>query len=107
MKARPCERKSGVRLPIRVRTFSLHQNVQNGSRAQTASCLMGVTRPGREADHSLPSSAADKNVFIYTSTPSIGLHDVHTNYFSLTFYQVLLEEISPNQTFVMKTNIRI
>jgi hypothetical protein len=29
----------------------------------------GVTRPGREADHSPPPSAMVKNMWIYTSTP--------------------------------------
>jgi hypothetical protein len=29
----------------------------------------GVTRPGREADHSPPTSAEFKNTWIYTSTP--------------------------------------
>jgi len=29
----------------------------------------GIKRPGREADHSLPSSADIKNVWSYTSTP--------------------------------------
>jgi len=33
-----------------------------------------VKRPRREADHSLPSSAEVKNVWSYTSTPSIRLH---------------------------------
>jgi hypothetical protein len=30
---------------------------------------LGVKRPGREADHSLPSSAEVKNAWSYTSTP--------------------------------------
>jgi hypothetical protein len=30
---------------------------------------VGVKRPGREADHSLPSSAEFKNAWIYTSAP--------------------------------------
>jgi hypothetical protein len=33
-----------------------------------------VKRPGREADHSLPSSAEVKNAWSYTSTPPIRLH---------------------------------
>jgi len=33
-------------------------------------------RPGREADHSLPSSAEVKNAWSYTSTPPIHLHGV-------------------------------
>jgi hypothetical protein len=35
---------------------------------------LGVKRPGREADHSPPSSAEVKNVWRYTSTPPIRLH---------------------------------
>jgi hypothetical protein len=36
----------------------------------------GVKRPGREADHSPPSSVEVKNVWSYTSTPPIFLHGV-------------------------------
>jgi hypothetical protein len=35
---------------------------------------LGVKRPGREADHSPPSSAEVKNAWIYTSTPPTRLH---------------------------------
>jgi hypothetical protein len=35
-----------------------------------------VKRPGRDADHSLPSSAEVRNAWIYTSTPPIHLHGV-------------------------------
>jgi hypothetical protein len=38
--------------------------------------LWGVKRPGREADHSPPSSAEDKNAWSYTTTPSIRLQVV-------------------------------
>jgi hypothetical protein len=37
---------------------------------------LGVKRPGREADHSPPSSAKVKNAWSYTSTPPIRLHGV-------------------------------
>jgi hypothetical protein len=37
---------------------------------------LGLKRPGREADHSSPSSAEVKNAWNYTSTPLIRLHDV-------------------------------
>jgi hypothetical protein len=30
----------------------------------------GVKRPGREADHSAPTSAEVKKIYIYTSTPT-------------------------------------
>jgi hypothetical protein len=37
---------------------------------------VGVKQPGREADHSLPSSAEIKNAWSYTSTLPIRLHGV-------------------------------
>jgi hypothetical protein len=37
---------------------------------------LGVKRPGRETDHSSPSSAEVKNAWRYTSTPAILLHGV-------------------------------
>jgi hypothetical protein len=36
----------------------------------TRSFSLGIKRPGREADHSSPSSAEVKNVWSYTSTPN-------------------------------------
>jgi hypothetical protein len=55
---------TGVRFPAGAGNFSLHHPVQNGSEAHAASYPMGtrgsfpgVKRPGRESDHSLPSSA--------------------------------------------------
>jgi hypothetical protein len=63
--------------------FSLHHRVQNGSGAHPASYPMGtrgsfsgVKRLGREADHSLPSSAEVKEcVELYLHSP-IRLHGV-------------------------------
>jgi hypothetical protein len=37
---------------------------------------VGIKRPGREADHSVLSSAEVKNVWTYTSLPPIRLHGV-------------------------------
>jgi hypothetical protein len=37
---------------------------------------LGVKLPGREADHSPPSSAEVKNAWSYTSTPPVCLHGV-------------------------------
>jgi hypothetical protein len=58
------DRGSGVRFPTGAGNFSLHHRVQNGSGAHPAVCpvgtgaiSLGVKRPGREADHSPPSSA--------------------------------------------------
>jgi hypothetical protein len=42
----------------------------------TGGSFPGVKRPGREADHSPPSSAEVKNTWSYTSTPPIRLHGV-------------------------------
>jgi hypothetical protein len=39
----------------------------------------GVKRPGRETDHSLPTSAEVKKTWIYTSNPPVRLHDVVLN----------------------------
>jgi hypothetical protein len=61
------DRGSRVRFPAGAGKFSLHHRVQNGSGAHPASYPMGtrgfslgVKRPGREADHSPPSSAEVK-----------------------------------------------
>jgi hypothetical protein len=69
------DRGSRVRFPAGAGKFSLHHRVQNGSVAHSASYPMGsgalslrVKRPGREADHSPPSSADVKNPWSYTST---------------------------------------
>jgi hypothetical protein len=37
---------------------------------------LGVKRPGRETDHSPPSTAEVKNAWSYTSTPPVRLHGV-------------------------------
>jgi hypothetical protein len=57
--------------------FSLLPVVQTGSGVHPTSCLMGrgafsprVKRPGREADHSPPTSAEVKKTWVYTSRPS-------------------------------------
>jgi hypothetical protein len=77
------DRGSRVRFPAGAGKFSLHHRVQNDSGAHSASYPMGTTssslgvkRPGREADHSPPSSAEVKNAWRYTSTPPIRLHSV-------------------------------
>jgi hypothetical protein len=41
---------------------------------------LGLKRPGREADHSHPSSAEVKDAWSYTSTPSIRLNGVVLSY---------------------------
>jgi hypothetical protein len=56
--------------------FSLLYVIQTSSGAHPASCPMGagalspkVKRPGCEADHSPPTSAEIKKMWIYTATP--------------------------------------
>jgi hypothetical protein len=72
---------SGDRAPAEDRNFSVHHRVQTGSEAHPASYTMGtravsleVKQPGREADHTPPSSAKVKNAWNYTSTSAIRLH---------------------------------
>jgi hypothetical protein len=61
------DRGSRVRFPAGAGNFSLYHRVQNGSGAHPASYPMGnrgsfrgVKQPGREADHSPPSSTEVK-----------------------------------------------
>jgi hypothetical protein len=69
------DRGSRVRFPERAGNFSLHHRVQNGSGAHPASYPMGtrdslgVKWPGREADHSSPSSAEVKYAWGYARAP--------------------------------------
>jgi hypothetical protein len=59
------DRAIGVRYPTGTKDFSSSLCVQTGSEAHPASCTMGTggpftrgkERPGRDADHSPPSSA--------------------------------------------------
>jgi hypothetical protein len=77
------ERGSRFRFPAEAGNFSLHHRFQNGCGAHPASyptgtrgSFSGVKRPGREAVHSLPSSADVKEcVELYLHSP-IGLHGV-------------------------------
>jgi hypothetical protein len=66
--------------------FSLLHVVQTGSGVHPTSYTMGTggsfpgaKRPGSEADHSPPTSAEVKKMWIYTSTPPIRLQDVVLN----------------------------
>jgi hypothetical protein len=67
-----------VRVPAGAGNFSLHYRVQNGSGAHPASYPLGtrgsfhgVKRPGREADHSPPSSTEVKEwVELYLHFPN-------------------------------------
>jgi hypothetical protein len=69
------DRMIEVRFPAGTGNFSRH-HLQTGSGTHPASYLrgngalsLGVTQPGREADHSPPSSAEVKDAWSYTSTP--------------------------------------
>jgi hypothetical protein len=56
----------GVRSPTEVEDFSSTLCVHTGSEAHPASCTTGTggkARPGRDADHSSPSSAEIKNAY--------------------------------------------
>jgi hypothetical protein len=71
------ERGSRVRFTAGAWNFSLHHSVQNGCGAHPAYLMgtrgfsLGVKRPGREADHSPPSSAEVKEwVKLYLHSPN-------------------------------------
>jgi len=60
--------RSGIQVTARAGNFSLHHRVQTGSKFHPASypvgnraSFPGVKRPGREADHSPPSSVELKD----------------------------------------------
>jgi hypothetical protein len=58
------DRAIGVRFPAGAKDFSSSLCVQTGSGAHPASCTMGTggkALPGRDADHSPPSSAEVEN----------------------------------------------
>jgi hypothetical protein len=66
------DRAFGVRSPAGAKNFSCSLCVQTGSEAHPASCPMGTdvkARPGREADHSPPSSAEVENEELYLISP--------------------------------------
>jgi hypothetical protein len=61
------DRGSRIRFPAEAGNFSLHHRDQNGSGSTqppiqwvSGALSLGVERPGREADHSPPSSAEVK-----------------------------------------------
>jgi hypothetical protein len=51
-----------------------HTDVVLTANQENIALSLEVKRPGREADHSLPSSAEVKNAWSYTSTPPIRLN---------------------------------
>jgi hypothetical protein len=67
----------GIRVPAGAGNFSLHHRVQTGSETPPASYYwvpgalsVVVKRPGREADHSPPSSAEVELYLHFSNTPS-------------------------------------
>jgi hypothetical protein len=92
------DRGSRVRLPAGAGNFSLHHRIQNGSGAHSASypmgtrgSILGVKRPGCEADHSPPSSAGVKErVELYLHSPNMpswcGAQLKHRTALPFTFY---------------------
>jgi hypothetical protein len=70
-------RAIGIRSPAGAKDFSYNLFVQTGSGAHPASCTMGTggplpggkARPGRDADHSPPSSTEVVNEEIYLFSP--------------------------------------
>jgi hypothetical protein len=77
------DRGSRVRFPAGAGNFSLPPRPRTalGPNQPPIQWIPGalslaVKRPGREADHSPPSSAEVKNEWSYTSTPRIRLHGV-------------------------------
>jgi hypothetical protein len=85
---------SRFRIPAGERDFSLLQSIQTDSGTHPASCSMGnralspgVKRPGREANHSLPSSAEVKTECGHIFIPHICFHGLYRSNF--TFYLLL------------------
>jgi hypothetical protein len=84
---------SVVRMPVGAGNFSPHHRVQNGSGAHPASYPLGVKRPGRQADHSPPSSAEVKEcVELQLHSPNTpswrGAQLKHRDTFTFTFKYV-------------------
>jgi hypothetical protein len=65
---------------------------------------LGVKRPGREADHSSPSSAEIKNAWSYISTPQYVFMAwclvKHRDNFTFTFTQTLTHVLSLGTAFL-------
>jgi hypothetical protein len=64
------DRGVGVRFPVESRIFSSPRRPDPASYPMGAGgSFPGVKRPVREADHSPPTSADVKKIWVYTSTP--------------------------------------
>jgi hypothetical protein len=86
-----------VRFQAEAGNSSLRHRVQTGSETHSASYPMGTGgsfRPGREADHSPPSSAKVKECMeLYLPSPNtsswLGSHSQHRNNFTFYLYQII------------------
>jgi hypothetical protein len=63
------DRGIGVRVPVGSRIFTSLRSTQPPVQWVTGALSPGVKRLGREVDHSPPTSAEVKKMWIYTSTP--------------------------------------
>jgi hypothetical protein len=72
------KKKIPYRVTVRIFLFIAASRPVLGPTQTPIQWVSWVKRPGREADHSLPSSA-EVNEWSYTSTPSIRLHGVVLN----------------------------
>jgi hypothetical protein len=86
-----------VRVPVGSRIFSSPNRPDRlwGPPNLLSNGYRGVTRPGREANHSPPASAEVKEMWIYTSTPPIRL------------YGVVLNSLNTGTTFSISTFMKI
>jgi hypothetical protein len=109
---------SKVRFPAGAGKFSLHHHVPNGSGAQlafypmgTGGSFPGVKRPGREVDHSPPSSAEVKESvelhFHSSNTPSWRGAQLkkHRDNFAFAFYRCFDIKIIQNIRHVFMAQI--
>jgi hypothetical protein len=70
------DRGVGVRVPVGSRIFSMSSRPALGSTQhpiQWLPVVLWVKRPGHEADHTTPTSAEVKKMWIYTSAPPYAL----------------------------------
>jgi hypothetical protein len=66
------DRGVGVRVPVGSKIFSSSRRPDRlwVSTQPPIQWVSGVKRPGREADHSLPTAAEVRKTWVYTSTPT-------------------------------------
>ena len=97
--------RSGVRIPATIRNISVPPNawvpasfIQGFIRYRSS--FPRVKRPGRDLDHSHPSSAEIKNGWRHTSTPPICLYGMDRDKF--TIYSVVRRYIARHNVIVIK-----